>query len=80
MIVALAGVFSPLLDVEGMKGKAMPLSSYELVAAETGEGKSTVMSAIFDPINRVSAELTALRQIEWVGGRMLWSGYAPNRS
>ncbi|WP_428947061.1 DUF3987 domain-containing protein [Acidithiobacillus ferrooxidans] len=59
MIVALAGVFSPLLDVEGMKGKAMPLSSYELVAAETGEGKSTVMSAIFDPINRVSAELTA---------------------
>ena len=40
------------------------------------EQKTSKLSEILD----INLETTALRQIEWVGGRMLWSGYAPNRS
>ena len=49
LLVAVSALHSDVATVRGLKEKDTPLSTYVLIAAKTGVGKSSALNAVFSP-------------------------------
>ena len=60
IIAALATTFQGMADVEGLNGNPIPLSVYLLAAVASGEGKTSTLKTVFEPITNYSRKIAGI--------------------
>ena len=60
IVAALATTFQGMADVEGLNGNPIPLSVYLLAAVASGEGKTSTLKTVFEPITNYSRKIASI--------------------